>query len=112
MVTTRVYLLSLATAAAVGAGTTQLADLSDAFAASLVRRAPVVLEVPATAPAAVDLKTRIKNATCPLIESEHGLPAEDCTVEDGSVTSIVWGDPVRVSHSAALHGTWTHGAPQ
>lgn len=109
----RAYLLTPATfALGVAAGATGYATLPDAAAAALERFVTVGLEVPAANGAAATLRGQIEAVTCALIEAQHGIPDEDCSVEAGSVTSITWGDPVVVSHTARFAGTWTQGEPQ
>ena len=108
----RNYLLTAATAFALGAGTTELADLSDAFAAPAKREFTVSREIPATNAQLAQIKTRIETAMCPEIEAKHGILSNECALEDGSVTSIVWGDPTRVTTAFDFDGIWTKGAAQ
>lgn len=112
----RSYLITLATGAALGAGTMELADIQDAHAAPLARPVTVSRDVAPEETAAHNflnsLQTNLATFMCPDIEGASGIPTADCSVEDGSVLSITFGDTHKLSLTVPFSGTWVKGAPQ
>ena len=110
------YLLTAATAFALGAGTVQLADL-DAHASEPQTRPAQGSAVYTVAQASAATGLQMANAACDNIDAQLGLTGVDsCTIADLTSFCLFFNDSenpgmVKLVGNASLAGEWTRAAP-
>lgn len=111
-----VYVLSLTAAAALGAGTAQLADF-DAHAAEAQTKAASGSAVYTVAQASQATGLQMANAACAAVDADLALTGGDkCALADLTSLCLYFNDSespgkVKLVGNAALAGTWVRGTP-
>lgn len=58
-----------------------------------------------------DFRALVEELQCPAVEEKEGLEKDECSLEDGTVTSIFWGQPRVLESSFVLSGSWVKKTP-
>jgi hypothetical protein len=112
------YVLSLASAAALGAGTAQLADFDAVAARPLAETYMTTNLLPLTHPMIAAIQTAVQTNLCPTVNAEFDLSGPTaCTVpRDLQKLEILWHnsaeDTADVFGHFRLAGQWTPGESQ
>ena len=113
------YVLSLASAAALGAGTAQLADFDARAAIVAVEDYRTTNILARTHPMVTAIEAAVQSNLCPTVNTAFNLSGEDvCTVpRDIQTLEIRWNtsanpDKAIVFGGFQLSGSWTPGEPQ